>query len=315
MFRDWDEDGNGAIDKKEFRKAIAALGYDVPRKELDAVFVSLDDTGDGFIEYGELKAALSKHSKKVKSKAPPKKQPSAKQVEAAAPAADGDVGGTGEEDFEVGMKQNAMERDAADADQDGKLDFAEFCQFVRDREEGEFTDEELKARFDALDADGSGKVDMSEYVQWSLRDALTRSSERVCDLFRKWDEDRSGSVDKREFTRAIRALGFTDVEDDVIGAVFDSLDDDKSGQLEYKELNTMLRKGAGSEAAKANLKRGTLRDDSRGAKLTAKNINKNYQGNRVSALPPMVKLDASSGVSITDQINSILTEHSVKLCA
>ena len=30
--------------------------------------------------------------------------------------------GTGEEDFETGMKQNLMERDAADADADGKLD-------------------------------------------------------------------------------------------------------------------------------------------------------------------------------------------------
>ena len=38
------------------------------------------------------------------------------------------------------MRQNAMERDAADADNDGKLDFTEFCQFVRDREEGEFTE-------------------------------------------------------------------------------------------------------------------------------------------------------------------------------
>ena len=83
-----------------------------------------------------------------------------------------DAAGTGEEDFEAGMRQNAMERDAADADQDGKLDFGEFCQFVRDREEGEFTDEELKKRFDALDEDGSGKVDMAEYLQWSLKDAL-----------------------------------------------------------------------------------------------------------------------------------------------
>ena len=35
---------------------------------------------------------------------------------------------------------------AADVDKDGKLDFTEFCQFVRDREEGEFTEEELRKR-------------------------------------------------------------------------------------------------------------------------------------------------------------------------
>ena len=115
-----------------------------------------------------------------------------------------DEKGEGEEDFEVGMRQNAMERDAADADQDGKLDFTEFCAFVRDREEGEFTDKELKARFDALDEDGSGQVDMSEYLQWSLKDALARSSSRVVDLFRAWDEDRSGYIDKKEFRKGTR---------------------------------------------------------------------------------------------------------------
>ena len=135
-----------------------------------------------------------------------------------------DVAGTGEEEFDAGMKQNAMERDAADADQDGKLDFGEFCEMVRGREEGPFTDEQLKERFETLDADGSGKVDMAEYLAWSLRDALSRSSERVVDLFKKWDEDNSGFIDKKEFTRAVKALGFADAGDEEIGKVFDELE-------------------------------------------------------------------------------------------
>ena len=224
-----------------------------------------------------------------------------------------DAAGVGEEDFEVGMKQNAMERDAADADQDGKLDLAEFCQLVRDREEGEFTQEELKKRFDALDADGSGKVDLAEYLVWSLRDSLQRSSDRVVDLFKKWDEDGSGKIDKREFTRAVRSMGFSDITDELAGTVFDTLDDDKSGELEYKELNIMLRKGAGSDAVQRRLKRGNLADHGRGAKLTAKNLNKNFQGSRVAALPEMVKLDVSSGTSLHDQLAMALSENSAKL--
>ena len=212
------------------------------------------------------------------------------------------------------MRQNAAERDAADADNDGKLDFTEFCTFVRDREEGEFTDAELRKRFDALDEDGSGKVDMNEYLQWSLKDALARSSSRVCDLFRMWDEDKSGTVDKKEFFKAIRALGFS-VDQADTDAVFDSLDDDKSGSLEYKELNEMLRKGAGSDGTKANLKRmaGKQKDTSRGAKLTAKNVNQNYVAARAAVLPPTVKLDSESGVPIDEQLRVLLQDHSVKL--
>ena len=311
LFREWDEDGDGAISKKEFRMAVAALGYDAPKKDMNAAFDALDDTGDGYIEYGEFKAALSKHSKKGKGQPPP--QPKKAASSASAAAEDGDVAGTGEEEFEVGMKQNAMERDAADADQDGKLDFNEFCQLVRDREEGEHTEEELKKRFQQLDGDGSGKVDMAEYLQFSLRDALARSSDRVVDLFKKWDEDGSGKIDKREFCHAVRALGFGDISEKDAGAVFDMLDDDKSGSLEYKELNAMLRKGFGSQV-QANLKRAKdVRSDSRAAKMTRKNMNENYQSAKLAALPPMVTLDASSGVSIPDQINSILAEHSVKL--
>ena len=109
-------------------------------------------------------------------------------------------------------------------------------------------DEELSERFDALDEDGSGKIDMAEYLLWSLKDALARSAQRVVDLFRAWDEDRAARWTRRSSTRRCARLGF-DVEREDTDAVFDSLDDDNSGALEYKELAMMLRKGAGSEAA------------------------------------------------------------------
>lgn len=59
LFREWDDDGNGAVDKHEFRKAIAALGYDAPKSQIDALFNSMDEDGSGWIEYHELKDALS----------------------------------------------------------------------------------------------------------------------------------------------------------------------------------------------------------------------------------------------------------------
>ena len=187
-----------------------------------------------------------------------------------------------------------------------------FCVFIRDREEGEFTDEELKARFTKFDADGSGCIDMSEFLTWSLRDALARSSQRIIDVFRAWDNDGSGTIDKREFHRAVRALGFP-VEPEDTDKVFDYLDKDKGGTLEYAELNSTLRDGEGSERAKHNLKRApkqAKRDAS--APLTAKNINVNYVVAHAASLPETVKLDASKG-TINEQLRDIIKEHHVKL--
>ena len=151
-----------------------------------------------------------------------------------------------EEAFDVGMRHNAMDAMLADADDDGMLDFDEFCRLIKDREEGKHSVQRLKERFQALDSDGSGKVDMSEYLLWSLRDALIRSSQRVLDLFQEWDEDGSGSITKAELRRAVEAMGFPCGKREV-DALFKEIDDDDSGRVDYLELNKMLRQGAGSQ--------------------------------------------------------------------
>ena len=55
-----------------------------------------------------------------------------------------------------------------------------------------------------FDVDESSDKTVAE----QLRDALSKAAVRVVDLFRAWDEDKSGTVDKKEFTKAVRSLGF-----------------------------------------------------------------------------------------------------------
>ena len=57
------KDRDGKVSKVEFRKAVAALGYDVPKKSLNQVFDDMDESGDGMIEYGEFKSVLRNTSK------------------------------------------------------------------------------------------------------------------------------------------------------------------------------------------------------------------------------------------------------------
>ena len=74
--------------------------------------------------------------------------------------------------------------------------------------------------FRGYDRDDSGEIAYVEYMRYALRDGLRRSAQRVIDLFRRWDVDGSNSVDRREFRRAIRHVGF-DVGDEELDALFD----------------------------------------------------------------------------------------------
>ena len=61
LLRDWDEDGNGGVDKKEFRRALSGLGYKVEPEVMDQLFEQLDIIRtDGFLEYDELQKGMRK---------------------------------------------------------------------------------------------------------------------------------------------------------------------------------------------------------------------------------------------------------------
>ena len=56
--RDRDVDGDGEVTKKEFRKAMAVLGFEVSRAVMDEVFDSFDADGGGSISFKELQRCL-----------------------------------------------------------------------------------------------------------------------------------------------------------------------------------------------------------------------------------------------------------------
>jgi Ca2+-binding EF-hand superfamily protein len=58
LFREWDDDGNGTISKKEFRQGLRLFGLDADRGELDALFDALDKDGGGTLDFKELDKAL-----------------------------------------------------------------------------------------------------------------------------------------------------------------------------------------------------------------------------------------------------------------
>ena len=72
--------------------------------------------------------------------------------------------------------------------------------------------------------------------------ALHASSARIVDVFRQWDSDGSGTVSKKEFRKAVSAMGLVATPGEA-DALYDLFDPDKSGAIDYREMKKLLRRG------------------------------------------------------------------------
>ena len=90
-----------------------------------------------------------------------------------------------------------------------------------------------------LDIDESLGLDQ---VDEQIRDYLSQKGVRVIELFRQWDDDETGQIEKKEFRRGMKELGLS-VGKAQLDELFDSWDADKTGVLTIDELQKLLRRG------------------------------------------------------------------------
>ena len=157
-------------------------------------------------------------------------------------------------------------------------------------------------------ADGE-VVDAAAMVK-GLTDALAAQMARVIDLFREWDDDGNGMVSKIEFRRALPMLGLK-VERSIGEKLFDSFDDDKSGEISYDELNSKLHEAMMARAGVElddKLKAGAM------GKIETESKNKFAlrvgPAENVSAAMGTTKIDMSEGAPpLKDQLRDALQKN------
>jgi calmodulin len=59
MFKEWDKDGNGTIDKDELKKGTKSLGLDFDDATIDQMLLEADKNGDGKIQLEEFISIMS----------------------------------------------------------------------------------------------------------------------------------------------------------------------------------------------------------------------------------------------------------------
>lgn len=233
-FRAWDADGSGMISKREFCEGLARIGLaEVPHEEVEALFDEFDPDQSGEIELNELSAKLRKRN------------PDAVAQEVVL-----DITGR---DVRRGWRNIAEMRQAAPRPSMAPPAMAEIlspnlevARRMAQKWHGDASPAALEAVVQrvvkqagsvSMRLDAASDVPIGE----QLAEGLAKNLSRVIDVFRAWDDDNSGTIDRKEFRRGLHQLGLTEVPREEVDALFDEIDADQSGEIDLRELATKLK--------------------------------------------------------------------------
>ena len=92
----------------------------------------------------------------------------------------------------------------------------------------------------APDQKGFVLVNDGRSIAEQLREQVEKKGLKVMDLFRLMDEDNDGTINKKDWTKAMSKIG-PDFPKDALDKAFDEADPDNSNSVEYKELEGFIK--------------------------------------------------------------------------
>jgi len=234
LFREWDDDASGSIEKGEFLKAMKMMGLEVPKGEAVKLFDSWDPDGSGKLELKELEKILK--AKAGSKGAPPPK----------ADAKGGKKGGAAK----GGNKSPSKEAPAKPAKAAPAAAAKPAAKAASAPKEAPTAATPSKESKDASSAAAAAHVEEKSASE-RLYDALSLKSSKLLELVKEWDEDASGHLSSKEFRQVLPALGIT-ASRETADELFATLDADSSGSVDYNELASTLSKRAKKAAKPAS---------------------------------------------------------------
>ena len=268
-FHTWDTDGDGLVDRTEFRSAVSALGLEISLSVCDSAFDAYDTDCSGRIDHGEyvrhtLREAVSlSHSRAVDlfrrwddedagviDEATFRKGVVAMGFEAPRETTNAlfgemDHAGAGRINYTAlrsllyrrGTEGASPQPSPSSAAAHGKSGHSSISRG------GTATDEASKKAPITQAGESPSKpkliqsripAEREQLELASLRHALAGSLTHVRDAFHTWDTDGDGLVDRTEFRSAVSALGL-EISLSVCDSAFDAYDTDCSGRIDHGE--------------------------------------------------------------------------------
>ena len=204
-FREWDSDKNNMVSFEEFKTAMSALGLKSD-SNLKLMWMEFDRDGSGQITYEELVTALERR-----------------------------IGDEFEEEEEVkrGVNSTSVVPEIARAQQLAGAPAAAPQAAQEKVKWAGHLHKQPKGPRRKRPKMKSAKEQLNNFLD-------TLSLDHVMGVFKQWDTDQNGTINRREFGKALSALGLQVRQDDV-HRLFNSLDSDNSGMIKYAEMHEYLQ--------------------------------------------------------------------------
>ena len=196
IFKAWDIDGNGSVDKEEFVKGLGVLGIAAEKDEIDRFFATFDPDATGLLDFRHLSSALRKHS-----------QDAQEQIVQSINASNQSTLQRPNLISQALQKTNKMSGVLGQDLLSGvSLADGEIKGVVKTLKEAMRKNHARTIDlFTGWDADGNGEINRDEFAMALEMLGLDAPAEAISELFAEFDEDGSGSVSYAELTKQLRA--------------------------------------------------------------------------------------------------------------
>jgi len=160
LFKGADADGNGYLDRREFKTVMSSAELDLSAKDIRQIVAQCDENGDGVIEYREFLPLMTKILLALQARDAVAEERAADEDEAREAADEMLAFGVSQADLETTMRRAFAD---ADADGNGVLSEGEFKQCLQDAALG-LTKQQINVLMSETDLNGDGNVCYEEFV-------------------------------------------------------------------------------------------------------------------------------------------------------
>jgi Ca2+-binding EF-hand superfamily protein len=123
----------------------------------------------------------------------------------------------------------------ADSDGSGCLTLGELSTMLRKKGYKD-SDAKIRKMFNAVDTSGDNKISLEEYkIAMGLMPAKDHKAATMRSVFRSFDINGDGTIDRKELDEVFRSMGKS-LSPDEINRIISMADKDRNGSLNYEEF-------------------------------------------------------------------------------